>query len=119
MRAHALLPFLLLCACAPEPPPRPELQLDCKLGFAEMSRRIAAEPGLSPAQDPSEPYRYYKPEGGGATFVVTVPGAPGHPAIFRQAAAHEGGRKVMRTTGCPFGDRNGYDQVLAYLESLS
>jgi len=84
-----------------------------------MSRRIATEPGLSAAEDPSEPYRYFKPEGAGATFVVTLPGAPGHPAVFRQAVAHVDGRKVMQTTGCPYGDQKGYEQVLAYLRGLS
>ena len=52
-------------------------------------------------------------------FVLTQVGAPGHPAILKQEAVQENGRKVMKNTGCPYGDKAGFDQVMAYLQSLS
>lgn len=125
MRARALslliLP-LIATACAPpaEPPPRPRLALDCSLSYEALSAKVLAQPGLIPApQERGEPYRFYNTEGGGEAFVFTQTGAPGHPAILKQEAVQENGRKVMRNTGCAYGDRAGFDQVMAYLESLS
>ena len=46
-------------------------------------------------------------------------GAPGHPAVLKQEAVQMDGKKAMMTTGCPYGDREGYAQVLAYLQGLS
>ena len=117
--AFSLLP-LILAACAPEPEPiRPRLSLDCSLSYEALSAKVLAQPGLIPApQERGEPYRFYNMQGGGEAFVLTQPGAPGHPAIFKQEAVQEGGRKVMKNTGCAYGDRAGFDQVMAYLESL-
>ena len=120
--AHlALIPLLALQACAPEPPPaRQKLVLDCNLPYETLAARVLAQPGLKPApQERGEPYRFYNMEGGGEAFVLTQPGAPGHPAVFKQEAAQENGRKVMNNTGCAYGDKAGFDQVMTYLESLS
>ena len=118
----ALLPILLLAsACAPKPPAeRPRLALDCSLPYAVLSTKVMAQPGLVAApQERGEPYRFFNMEGGGEAFVVTVEGAPGHPAIFKQEAVQENGRKVMKNTGCAYGDEAGFAKVMAYLESLS
>ena len=117
----ALIPLLALQACAPEPPPaRRKLVLDCNLPYETLAARVLAQPGLKPApQERGEPYRFYNMEGGGEAFVLTQPGAPGHPAVFKQEAAQENGRKVMNNTGCAYGDKAGFDEVMAYLESLS
>ena len=116
----ALIPLLALQACAPEPPPaRQKLVLDCNLPYETLAARVLAQPGLKPApQERGEPYRFYNMEGGGEAFVLTHPGAPGHPAVFKQEAVQESGRKVMKNTGCAYGDKAGFDQVMAYLESL-
>ena len=117
----ALIPLFALQACAPEPPPaRQKLTLDCSLPYETLAARVLAQPGLKPApQERGEPYRFYNMEGGGEAFVLTQPGAPGHPAVFKQEAAQENGRKVMNNTGCAYGDKAGFDQVMTYLESLS
>ena len=117
----ALIPLLALQACAPEPPPaRRKLVLDCNLPYETLAARVLAQPGLKPApQERGEPYRFYNMEGGGEAFVLTHAGAPGHPAVFKQEAVQESGRKVMKNTGCAYGDKAGFDQVMAYLESLS
>ena len=117
----ALIPLLVLGACAPEPPPaRQRLALDCSLAYEALAAQVLAQPGLKPApQERGEPYRFYNMEGGGEAFVLTQPGAPGHPAVFKQEAAQENGRKVMNNTGCAYGDKAGFDQVMTYLESLS
>ena len=116
----ALIPLFALQACAPEPPPaRQKLVLDCNLPYETLAARVLAQPGLKPApQERGEPYRFYNMEGGGEAFVLTQPGAPGHPAVFKQEAAQENGRKVMNNTGCAYGDKAGFDQVMTYLESL-
>lgn len=122
MRALAALPLLLLAsACAPEPEPaRPRLALDCGLSYEALSAKILAQPSLVAApQERGEPYRFYNVQGGGEAFVFTQEGAPGHPAILKQEAVQEGGRKVMKNTGCAYGDKAGFDQVMTYLESLS
>ena len=121
MRAFAALPLLLaLSACAPEPEPAPpRLALDCSLSYDALRAQVLAAPGLKPAPEtPGEPYRFYNVEGGAEAFVLTQEGAPGHPAILKQEAVQEDGRKVMRNTGCAYGDKAGFDQVMAYLESL-
>ena len=117
----ALIPLLALQACAPEPPPaRQKLVLDCNLPYETLAARVLAQPGLKPAPlERGEPYRFYNMEGGGEAFVLTHAGAPGHPAVFKQEAAQENGRKVMNNTGCAYGDKAGFDQVMTYLESLS
>jgi hypothetical protein len=116
-----LILSLILAACAPEPEqPRPRLALDCALSYEALSAKVLAQPGLIPAPpERGEPYRFYNVQGGREAFVLTQPGAPGHPAVFKQEAVKEAGRKVMKNTGCAYGDKAGFDQVMAYLESLS
>jgi hypothetical protein len=79
-----------------------------------------AHPGLvqQPAEK-GEPYRFYTVPTGGEAFVFTQPGAPGHPAILKQEVVRDAAGAHMRNTGCPYGDKAGYQQVLAYLESMS
>ena len=120
MRAAAALALLLtlpLCACAPKPASHglEPLGLDCAQPFEVQARRITAQPGLRAApKDPAEPYRYFSSEDGATSWLITEPGAPGHPAIMMQkAVGHE-----VKTTGCPYGDRAGYAQLLGYLEGL-
>lgn len=110
--------LLLVSACAPkaEAPPAPKpLVLDCALGFDALSARIAAEPGLARATAPGEPYRYYNAADGHVSYVVTEPGGAGHPAVVRQTATTSG----MVEDGCPYGDKAGYDQLVAYMKSLA
>jgi hypothetical protein len=110
----ALLLALSACAKAEAPPPE-AVALDCAQPFEAQNARIVAQPGLVPApKDRNEPYRFYSTEDGRASWLVTEPGAPGHPAIMMQRAT--GGEVV--TTGCPYGDKAGYDQLHAYLDSL-
>jgi hypothetical protein len=46
--------------------------------------------------------------------MITEPGAPGHPAILMQARV----AGAERNTGCAYGDKKGYDQLMAYWTSL-
>lgn len=121
MRAAGLLfggALLFTSACAPKAPEAPApapLVLDCGLGFDALSARIAAEPGLTRATAPGEPYRYYNAADGHVSYVVTEPGGAGHPAIVRQTATAAG----MVEDGCPYGDKAGYDQLVDYLKSLA
>jgi hypothetical protein len=115
--ALSALLALPVCACAPKPAaPAPQtVQLDCAQPFETLAQRITAQPGLRAApKDPAEPYRYYSSDDGATSWLITEPGAPGHPAIMMQKAQ---GKQVV-TTGCPYGDRKGYAQLLAYLDSL-
>jgi hypothetical protein len=115
--AFALLaPALTLCACAPKAAaPAGPLGLDCSLAFEAQSAKLTAQPGLKAApKDYAEPYLYYSSDDGRVSYLITAPGAPGHPAIMMQRAA--GGE--VKTTGCPYGDRKGYDQLMKYLEGL-
>ena len=121
MRAHLALAALLIlpiCACAPrsQPPAARLVALDCAQPFAAQAARIAAQPGLNPApKDPAEPYRFYSSADGSVSWLITEPGAPGHPAIMMQrAVGHD-----VQTTGCPYGDAKGYAQLRAYLDSLN
>lgn len=116
-RASLALPALLiLSACAePEPPPPQPIALDCSQDFETLEARITAQDWLVPApKDPAEPYRFYSTPNGRASYLVTEPAAPGHPAIMMQQAR---GAEVV-TTGCPYGDRASYDALHAYLDSL-
>ena len=113
----AILPLLALAACAPKPESHglePQA-LDCSQPFAAQAERLTAQPGLKPApKDPAEPYRFYSSEDGATSYLITEAGAPGHPAIMMQRARHGS----VETTGCPYGDRKGYDQLMAYLDGL-
>jgi len=116
VRALSLLvPLVLLGACAPKTePPAPALALDCSQPFEALTARVTAQT-LTPApEDPAEPYRFFSTPDGKASYLITKPGAPGHPAIMMQRAV---GADVV-TTGCPYGDRAGYDQLHDYLDGL-
>jgi len=114
--------MLMLAACSPRPPPTPPagLVLDCAQGFEALSVEIAAAPDLKAApRTPGEPYVFYNALDGASSYVVTQPGAPGHPAILKQQTVRDAaGAKAMKNTGCPYGDAAGYDQLTAYLASL-
>ncbi|MGH6909187.1 MAG: hypothetical protein ACREEG_03295 [Phenylobacterium sp.] len=118
MRAAALIALLpiSLCACAPKTEPAAELLgLDCAQPFEAQAAKLSAQPTLKPApEDRAEPYKFYSSDDGHVSYLITKPGAPGHPAIMMQRAA--GG--TVTTTGCPYGDRKAYDKLLAYLEGL-
>ncbi|CAN7355122.1 hypothetical protein LJR225_002130 [Phenylobacterium sp. LjRoot225] len=113
--ALLLLPILSLGACAPKAKPAAAVALDCSQPFEALRSKITAQPGLVPApQEPSEPYRAYSTADGHASYFITEPDAPAHPAILMQQAA--GG--AMTNTGCAYGDRAAYDQLMAYLTGL-
>jgi hypothetical protein len=110
-----LLAGLTACAPKPETPPPPVAALDCSAPFEALAAKIVALPHLAPpSHAPGEPYTFYSTEDGHTSYLITEKGAPGHPAIMMQTA--HGGEVV--TTGCPYGDRKGYKQLLAYLDSL-
>jgi len=89
--------------------------LDCAQPFEAQAAKLAAQPHLVPApHESAEPYRFYSTEDGHASYLITEPGAPGHPAILMQTAS--GGQ--VKTTGCPYGSPAGYKQLVAYLDSL-
>jgi len=91
------------------------LKLDCKLDFKAQADRIIAQPNLAPpSHAPGEPYTFYSTTDGRASYLITEPGAPGHPAIMMQDAV--GGQ--VKTTGCAYGNKRGYQQLLTYLDSL-
>ncbi len=107
---------LPLCACAPkaEAPAGP-LGLDCAQPFEAQAAALIAQPQMVPApEDRAEPYKFYSSEDGRTSYLITKPGAPGHPAIMMQRA--EGGE--VKTTGCPYGDKAHYEKLHAYLEGL-
>ena len=121
MRARATLAALLapltLAACSQKPEaaaPQP-VKLDCTTGFREQAAKITAQPHLVPAPHaPGEPYAFYSTEDNRVSYLITEPGAPGHPAIMMQTASNGD----VKTTGCAYGDKRGYQQLLAYLDSL-
>jgi len=121
------LPLIALCAgggllltllgCSPKAATHGAelLSLDCSQPFAAQAERLTAQPGLKAApKDPAEPYRYYSSEDGATSYLITEPGAPGHPAIMMQQAVHHD----VKTSGCAYGDKAGYQKLLAYLDSL-
>ena len=120
MRAHAalaLLTTLSICACAPKPEAAAPtaLALDCAAPFEAQSAKLTAQPHLVPAPHaPGEPYAYYSTDDGRASYLITLKGAPGYPAILMQTAS--GGQ--VKTTGCRYGDPKGYKQLMAYLDGL-
>jgi hypothetical protein len=113
----ALLALLTLAACSqkPEATAPQALKLDCQIDFKTLSDRITAQPNLAPpSHAPGEPYTFYSTTDGKASYLITEPGAPGHPAIMMQDAV--GGQ--VKTTGCAYGNKRGYQQLLTYLDSL-
>lgn len=117
MRAWAVAAALLAlgaCSETAEAPVRYHA-LDCGQPFEAQAAALAAQPDLVPApKDPAEPYRFYSSADGKTSYLFTETGAPGHPAIMMQQAK---GSEVV-TTGCPYGDKAGYDQLHAYLDGL-
>lgn len=116
MRRWGALPLLLtLAACSkPAAPDVTYLDLDCGQPFEAQAAAIAAQPQLVPAGTVgSEPYSYYSSADGRTSYLITRPGSPAHPAIMIQRA-----RGSVHTTGCRYGSQKGYDELLAYLESL-
>jgi hypothetical protein len=112
----ALLAALTLAACAPKPADKAfsYLDLDCAKPFESQAAAIVAQPGLVDAGEVgAEPYRYFSSADGRTSYLITKPGSPAHPAIMIQKA-HNG----VTTTGCAYGSKKGYDQLLAYLEGL-
>ena len=112
---------LALAACAPPAPePVAAFELDCAQGFDAIRAAILARPGLTPAPDaPGEPYEIFNEESGRASYILTRPEAPAHPAVFIQTATRRDGERVMEREGCAFGNAAEYDQLLAYWESLA
>jgi hypothetical protein len=115
--ALLILGALGLTACAPKPPPPAPARLafDCARGYPALAGAIAAEHGLKLAPSPGEPYGYYNAEDGQVSYVVTRPGAPAHPAVFKQLATPHG----TDTIGCAYGDRASYDRFVTYLRDLA
>jgi hypothetical protein len=106
---------LALCACAPaEDPPFAYATLDCAQPFDAQNAKLTAQPLNAAPKDRNEPYRYYSSPDGRVSYLITEPSAPGHPAVMMQQV---NGADVV-TTGCPYGDQAGYDQLHAYLDSL-
>ncbi len=112
---------LALTACTPPAPvPVAAFELNCAQGFDAIRAAILARPGLTPAPDaPGEPYEILNEESGRASYILTRPEAPAHPAVFIQTATRRDGERVMEHEGCAFGDAAEYDQLLAYWESLA
>ena len=115
--SSAVLILLTASACAPKPDATAPtaMALDCAQPFDAQAARIKAQPHLVPApHESAEPYLFYSTQDGHASYLITEKGAPGHPAILMQRAV--GGD--VKTTGCPYGDPKGYNQLLAYLDGL-
>jgi hypothetical protein len=105
-----------MAACSQKTAPREPtyLDLDCAKPFAAQVAAITAQPGLVAAGEVgSEPYSYYSSADGRVSYLITRKGSPAYPAIMIQKA-----RASVTTTGCAYGSKKGYDQLLAYLESL-
>jgi hypothetical protein len=112
----ALALLLALAACSPKTHAPGPVALDCKLAFDALKAKVTGQPGLvaAPANE-GEPYRAYSTADGRASWFVTEPGAPAHPAILMQQVTPQG----LRDTGCAYGDKAAYDQLQAYLKGLS
>jgi hypothetical protein len=112
----ALLSAVSLVACAPKAETPAAVALDCRQPFEALKGKITAQPNLAPAPaQAGEPYRVYSTADGSASYFITEPGAPAHPAILMQQAAGGG---AMKNTGCAYGDRAAYDQLVAYVAGL-
>ena len=118
--AALIAPFLawsLLVGCSDRPDPDAPvvyLDLDCAKAFEAQVAAITAQPKLVPAGVVgAEPYHYYSSADGRTSYLVTRPGSPAHPAIMIQRAG-----SGVSTSGCAYGDKEAFDELLAYLESL-
>jgi hypothetical protein len=115
-RRAALLAALALAACSKTPGQARAsyLDLDCAKPFDAQVAAIVAQPRLVPAGTVgAEPYSYYSAADGSASYLITRPGSPAHPAIMIQRA-----QNGVHTSGCAYGDKKAYDELLAYLENL-
>ena len=110
-----LFTAMMLSTCAPRAPAPPTwLDLVCTKPFEAQSEAIKRQPGLVPAGEVgSEPYSYYSSPDGRVSYLITRKGSPAYPAIMIQKA-----RATVATTGCRYGSKKGYDELLAYLEGL-
>ncbi len=112
-----------LGACAPRedaPGPAASLALDCALGFEALQDEIVQRPGLRPAPiERNEPYRIYSEADGSASYILTQPGAPAHPAVLKQTAVRRSGVRTMENEGCAFGDAEAYAALKAYWDSVA
>jgi hypothetical protein len=117
VRARALLPplaLLALAACAPKPPPS-AVQLNCQLPYETLKTQILAQPGLDAKPvEPGDPYRAYSLDDGRVSYMLTEPGAPAHPAILMQ----EAGGGTVKNSGCGYGDKAAYGELVRYLTGL-
>jgi len=110
----AFVTSLALAACAPKAAP-PPVALDCGQDFEILKAKVAAQPGIVAApKEAGEPYRAYSMPGRATSYFVTEPGAPAHPAILMQQAS----AGQMTNTGCAYGDKTAYSELMAYLTSL-
>ena len=113
----------VLCACAPrdEPAAQPgALALDCSAGFEALRTQISERPGLRPAPiERGEPYRIFSEADGSASYILTEPGAPAHPAVLKQTAVRRSGVLTMENEGCSFGDAEAYAALKAYWDQIA
>jgi hypothetical protein len=122
VRAPAALALLALAACSPkaQAPSGPAFQLDCAKGFEAQAAALAADPAIKAApKGEGQPYRFFNAADGKTAWVVTESGSAAHPAVVEQAAVRENGVLTMKNRGCAYGDRAGYDELVAYMETLS
>jgi hypothetical protein len=116
MRAAAILAAFTLAACSPAPDAQrvSYRDPDCAQPFEAQVAALTAQPKLTPAGVVgSEPYHYYSSADGRTSYLITRKGSPAHPAILIQRAAAS-----VTTSGCAYGDKAAYAELLAYLESL-
>ncbi len=107
---------LIVFACGPATPDdtSPVLALDCTLPFETLTARVLAQQLVAAPKDSAQPYRFYSTPDGRGSYLITDPDAPAHPAVMRQ----EAGDGQVVTTGCGYGDRAAYDELLKYLDGL-
>lgn len=118
MRALALAALLPLsiCACAPKTPPAGPVQLDCSQPFEALQAKVTGQPGLNPAPpEADEPISAYSTTDGRASYLITKPGSPAHPAILMQQRTATG---ALANSGCAYGDKAAYAELMTYLTGL-
>ena len=113
--AFVLLPFAQAQDEKKPSPPAPAQEKQDSAEKKEPQAEKKAGNEKPAPQEPSEPYRAYSTADGHASYFVTEPGAPAHPAILMQQVAGDG---QMKNTGCAYGDKLAYDQLMAYLTGL-
>lgn len=108
---------LILAACGRKTTvPAGPVQLDCGQPFAALQARVVGQPGLNAAPpEADEPIAAYSTADGQASYLITKPGSPAHPAILMQQAGAGG---TLTNTGCAYGDKAAYDQLMTYLTGL-